>query len=149
MGEALQKAFWQLLPSWQREHQGDVLRCYFFFFLQGKPDEVRDRGLAEAAGHRSRACWVCPGGHEASSLSRALTSQEFAWTILVAVGQVLASLRQGYNLFLKVRSKQSFYLATPQEVVLASVWPLFHFGKATGIVGWSKLLGLCPAMSLS
>lgn len=92
---------------------------------------------------------VCPGGHEASSLSRVLTSQEFARTISVAAGQALASLRQGYNLFPVVRSKQSFYLATPREVVLASEWPLFLFGKATSIDDWYKLLGLCPAMSLS
>lgn len=92
---------------------------------------------------------VCPGGQEASSLSRALTSQEFARTISVAAGQALASLRQGHNLFPVVRSKQSFYLATPREVVLASEWPLFLFGKATSIDNWYKLLGLCPAVSPS
>lgn len=125
-------------------------RCLeMLFFLQGKPDEVRDRGLAEAAGHRSRAHGVCPGGCEASSLSRVLTAQEFAPTVLVAAGQAFASPRQGCNLFLVVRTKQSFYLATPQEVVLASEWPLFLFGKATSIDHWYKLLGSCPAMSLS
>lgn len=87
-------------------------------------------GLAEAAGPRSRAHGVCPGGREASSLSRALTAKEFVRTVLVAAGQALASLRQGCNLFLVVRSKQSFYLATPQEVVLASEWPLFLFWKS-------------------
>lgn len=51
MGVALRKAFWQLLPSWQREHQGDVLRCYFFFFCKvsqmksGTEDLPRQLGI--------------------------------------------------------------------------------------------------------
>lgn len=131
MGVALQKAFLAASPQLAERTPGRCLEMVFSsFFCKVSQMKSGTGGLAEAAGPRSRARGVCPGGREASSLSRTLTAQEFVRTVLVAAGQALASLRQGCNLFLVVRSKQSFYLATPQEVVLASEWPLFLFRKS-------------------